>query len=171
VGADAGLQRPDFRSEERTFSLIVQLAGRAGRRGEPARVIVQAYEPEERVVRLAAGHGVADFLGGELERRHARGYPPFSHLVRMLVEGEDRQGVIEVSAAIGERVRHDHPELSILGPAPLHRLRGRTRRSLLARAGHASVAADALEAAATNVVAKADRSRFRIVIDVDPQDT
>ncbi|MDH3227385.1 MAG: primosomal protein N' [Thermoleophilia bacterium] len=171
VGADAGLQRPDFRSEERTFSLIVQLAGRAGRRGEPARVIVQAYEPEERVVRLAGGHRVSDFLSGELQRRQARGYPPFSHLVRMLIEGEDRQGVIELAAAVGERVRRDHPDLSLLGPAPLHRLRGRTRRALLARAGRAGTAADALEAAAGQVAAGAGRRRFRIVIDVDPQDT
>jgi primosomal protein N' (replication factor Y) len=171
VGADAGLQRPDFRAEERTFSLIVQLAGRAGRRGEQSRVIVQAYEPGERVVRLAAAHDVTGFLDAELERRRARGYPPFSHLVRALVEGSDRDETVRVAAAIGERVRHAAPEVALLGPAPLHRLRGRTRRALLARAPRAATAAAALEAAIAEVLPARASDRLRVVIDVDPQDT
>ena len=169
VAADAGLQRPDFRAEERTFGLIVQLAGRAGRRGEAARVIVQAYEPEERVVRLAAGHDTDAFVAGELERRRERGYPPFGHLVRLLVEGEDPRAVLEGATAIAESVRRDAPDIPLLGPAPLHRLRGRARRALLARSPHASTAAAALERAVGRT--GLTRGELRIVIDVDPQDT
>jgi len=169
VGADAGLQRPDFRAEERTFSLIVQLAGRAGRRGEAAKVIVQAYEPRERSVELASEHDVAGFLDAELERRRGRGFPPFSHLVRLLVEGDDADQVVRVAAAIGQRVRQDNPELPVLGPAPQHRLRGRFRRSVIARAPRAAQASAALERAVAGVAAT-ERQGLRIVIDVDPQD-
>ena len=85
IDADVGLAQPDFRAEERTFSLLVQLAGRAGREGSGGRVIVQSWEPESRVVRLAARHAVAEFLDGELARRELLGYPPFRRIVRVLV--------------------------------------------------------------------------------------
>ena len=76
---------PDFRSEERTFALLTQLAGRSGRRGDPGSVVFQAWDPDQRVVRLAAEHAVEPFLTGELARRELLGYPPFRHLVRVEV--------------------------------------------------------------------------------------
>ena len=85
IDADQGLAWPDFRSEERTFALLAQLAGRSGRRGDPGSVVFQAWDPDQRVVRLAAEHAVEAFLAGELERRERLGYPPFRHLVRVEV--------------------------------------------------------------------------------------
>ena len=85
VDADTGLGMPDFRAEERTFQLLTQLAGRSGREA-PGRVIVQTFQPDSRAVEHAARHDVAGFLAGELERRRALGYPPFRHLVRILVQ-------------------------------------------------------------------------------------
>ena len=86
VDADTALGLPDFRAEERTFQLLTQLAGRSGR-DAPGRVIVQTFQPDARAVAYAARHDVHGFLDGELERRRALGYPPFRHLVRIVVSG------------------------------------------------------------------------------------
>src|SRR6185312_14155740 len=84
VDADTGLAMPDFRAEERTFQLLTQLAGRSGR-DAPGRVLVQTFQPDARPIALAARHDVPRFLADELERRRELGYPPFRHLVRILV--------------------------------------------------------------------------------------
>src|SRR5213079_3458941 len=89
VDADTGLGLPDFRAEERTFQLLTQLAGRSGR-DAPGRVVVQTFQPDARAVALAANHDVPRFLAGELERRRDLGYPPFRHLVRIVVSGPER---------------------------------------------------------------------------------
>src|SRR4029077_15884117 len=92
--ADTGLGLPDFRAEERTFQLLTQLAGRSGR-DAPGRVIVQTFQPDSTPVEHAARHDVAGFLAGELERRRALGYPPFRHLVRLLVSGPEPGGPMQ----------------------------------------------------------------------------
>jgi primosomal protein N' (replication factor Y) len=171
VDADGALQRPDFRAEERAFSLIVQLAGRAGRRGEAARVIVQAYEPAARAVRLGAAHDVERFLVEETARRRERGFPPFAHLVRAVVEGEEASAVHRAALALAEDLRAAAPEVDVLGPAPLHRLRGRHRRAMLVRAGRAADAAMPLRALVDARGADLRRAGVRAVIDVDPQET
>ncbi len=86
VDADLGLGLADFRAEERTFQLVTQLAGRSGREA-PGRVIVQTFQPDARPIVHAARHDVAGFLADELERRRALGYPPYGHLIRLLVSG------------------------------------------------------------------------------------
>src|SRR5213078_5091523 len=88
VDADSGMALPDFRAEERTFQLLTQLAGRSGR-DAPGRVLIQTFQPDSRPVELAARHDVERFLTGELQRRSELGYPPFRHLVRVLVAGPE----------------------------------------------------------------------------------
>ena len=170
VDADAPLQHAGFRSEERAFDLIVQLAGRAGRRGEAARVLVQAYEPEARAVQLGARQAVAEFLDGEIDRRRAHGLPPFSHLVRVVLDGERPEPVAAAAERLAAALRAAAPELGVLGPAPLHRLRGRTRRSLLARAPRASQATAPLRAVLDAAMPDLRRAGVRAVVDVDPQE-
>jgi primosomal protein N' (replication factor Y) len=171
VDADAPLQHAGFRSEERAFDLIVQLAGRAGRRGEPARAIVQAYEPEARAVRLGARQAVAEFLDGEVERRRTHGLPPFAHHVRVVLSGERPEAVAAAAAGLSGDLRAAAPALGLLGPAPLHRLRGRARRSLLVRAERATEAAGAVRAALDGRAADLRRAGVRAAVDVDPQET
>src|SRR5207253_435413 len=118
VDADTGLGLPDFRAEERTFQLLTQLAGRSGR-DAPGRVVVQTFQPESRAVEHAARHDVAGFLAGELERRRALGYPPFRHLVRILVSGPE---LADATRAL-EELKAGLSEFELLGPAPLLRLR------------------------------------------------
>ena len=90
VDADTGLALPDFRAEERTFQLLTQLAGRSGR-DAPGKVLIQTFQPDARPIELAARHDVERFLAGELERRRELGYPPFRHLVRVVVSGPRRR--------------------------------------------------------------------------------
>ncbi|HKP17151.1 MAG TPA: primosomal protein N', partial [Gaiellaceae bacterium] len=116
VDADTGLALPDFRAEERVFQLLTQLAGRSGR-DAPGRVLIQTFQPDARPVALAARHDVEEFLAGELERRRALGYPPFSHLVRIVVAGPEPAAPLkaleELKAALGGD--------ELLGPAPVLR--------------------------------------------------
>jgi primosomal protein N' (replication factor Y) len=163
VDADTGLALPDFRAEERTFQLLTQLAGRSGR-DAPGRVVIQTFQPDARPVELAARHDVDRFLGGELERREALGYPPYSHLVRVVASGPEPEApmraLAELKVALGDE---------LLGPAPLLRLRGRHRAQLVAKTDRpgalAARAAKAL-AAASPAMRKAGLS---VVVDVDPQ--
>ena len=164
VDADTGMALPDFRAEERTFQLLTQLAGRSGR-DAPGRVLVQTFQPDARPVELAARHDVEGFLAGELERRQALGYPPFRHLVRIVVSGREPEAPMraleELKAALGGD--------ELLGPAPILRLRGRHRAQLVAKTERpgalAARAAQALAAAAPAM----RKAGLSVVVDVDPQ--
>src|SRR5256886_6678659 len=122
VDADTALALPDFRAEERTFQLLTQLAGRSGR-DAPGRVLVQTFQPDARPIAYAARHDVPRFLAEELERRRELGYPPFRHLVRIVVTGSDPvttlRALEELRAELAqvESVADGH----LLGPAPLLR--------------------------------------------------
>jgi primosomal protein N' (replication factor Y) (superfamily II helicase) len=164
VDADTGLGLPDFRAEERTFQLLTQLAGRSGR-DAPGRVIIQTFQPDSRAVEHASRHDVAGFLAQELERRRALGYPPFRHLVRVLVSGPE---LADATRAL-EELKAGLPEFELLGPAPLLRLRGRRRAQLVGKTDRpralASRAASLLAAAAPAM----RRAGLAAVVDVDPQ--
>ena len=155
---------PDFRAEERTFQLLTQLAGRSGRTA-PGRVIVQTFQPDSRAVVFAARHDVPGFLAEELLRREELGYPPYRHLVRVLVSGpgpdDPRRLLEEIRGGLGDA--------DVVGPAPLLRLRGRHRSQLIAKTTEprrvASAAARLLAAAAPAI----RRAGLAVVVDVDPQ--
>jgi primosomal protein N' (replication factor Y) len=164
VDADTGLALPDFRAEERTFQLLTQLAGRSGR-DAPGRVLIQTFQPDARPVELAARHDVERLVAGELARREALGYPPFRHLVRIVVAGPEPDSTMkaleELKAALGDD--------QLLGPAPILRLRGRHRAQLIAkteRPGALAARAGRLLAAAAPAMRTAG---LTVVVDVDPQ--
>jgi primosomal protein N' (replication factor Y) len=166
VDADTALALPDFRAEERTFQLLTQLAGRSGR-DAPGRVLVQTFQPDARPIVLAARHDVRRFVADELERREALGYPPFRHLVRVVVSGAGSDPVTALAELRDELAQVDGAEL--LGPAPLLRLRGRHRAQLVAKTaqpGAFAAAAGRLLAAAAPAMRRAGLSA---VVDVDPQ--
>jgi primosomal protein N' (replication factor Y) len=170
IDADLGLAQPDFRAEERTFSLLVQLAGRAGREGSGGRVIVQSWEPEARVIRLAARHAVGEFLDGELERRALLGYPPFRRLVRVVASAPDGEAALAVLDRLVREAAASLPGDSLLGPVPLFRLRGRARAHLLVKTDRPARAGEAFGALLADAAPVLRRLGARAVVDVDPQE-
>ncbi len=163
VDADTGLGMPDFRAEERTFQLLTQLAGRSGR-DAPGRVLVQTFQPDSRAIELAARHDVSRFLDSEVERRRTLGYPPFSHLVRIVVAGPEPDAPLQALLELKEGLTGN-----LLGPAPLLRLRGRYRAQLVAKTDQprrlAAQAGRLLSAGAPAM----RRAGLTAVVDVDPQ--
>ena len=165
VDADTGLGLPDLRAEERTFQLVTQLAGRSGR-DAPGRVLVQTFQPDARPLALAVRHDVPRFLADELERRRELGYPPYRHLVRLLVTAPSEREALRLL----EEVRAGLDGTGdLLGPAPLFRLRGKHRAQLVAKTDEprrlAARAAQLLAAAAPAM----RRAGLTAVVDVDPQ--
>jgi len=168
VDADSGLLLPDFRSEERTFQLLTQLAGRSGR-DAPGRVVVQTFDPDARPVALAARHAVGEFLAGELERRALLRYPPFGHLVRVLATGPDAGGPLALLAELRADLETAAGDLALLGPAPLLRLRGQARAQLVVKGADPRPVAARLASALAGAARAMRRDGLTATIDVDPQ--
>jgi primosomal protein N' (replication factor Y) len=137
VSADATLNFPDFRSGERTFALLSQVAGRAGRGAQPGRVLIQTFAPEHYALQCAAAHDYAGFAAQELGFRREIGYPPFGHLVNLIFSGNDASRVELAAAGFAAGLAGAARAVELLGPAPcpLARLRGRFRYQLLLKAG------------------------------------
>ena len=167
LDADQTLRFPDFRAEERTFSLVTQLAGRTGRGERGGRVLVQTIAPDARSIAFASHHDSDGFLADELGRREALGYPPFSSLIRVLCsavqEGDAR------AAATALRRQIAAPGAVVLGPAPLFRLRGRARSQLVIKAGDRAAAIRAVGAAIDELSVRAAKRGVSLSVDVDPQ--
>ncbi len=168
VDADGTLRFPDFRAEERTFALVTQLAGRAGRGPGGGRVLVQTLSPDAPSIVAAAHHDADGFLEGELARREALRYPPFSNLIRIVCSAPElhavRGAAQALRAALGEI-----PAAQVLGPAPLFRLRGRERAQLVIKAGDRAGAVQAAGDAVAEVAADRTRRGVAYSVDVDPQ--
>jgi primosomal protein N' (replication factor Y) (superfamily II helicase) len=136
--ADTGLSLPDFRASERTFQLLTQVAGRAGRGDQPGRVLIQSYRTDAVAVAAAAQHDYVGFYRAERTSRQELGYPPFGHLVALRVDGPDAPAVEQATRALADRALELCARLgvTVLGPAeaPLARLKGRTRWHMWLRA-------------------------------------
>jgi primosomal protein N' (replication factor Y) len=168
LDADGTLRFPDFRSDERTFALIAQLAGRAGRGPEGGRVLVQTTAPEAFAIEAAARHDTEGFLAGELERRRALRYPPFADLIRVVASADVVPPAAEAASRVAAAVR-EAGCAEVLGPAPLFRLRGRERRQVVVKTTERE---RAIRATAAAVEAAARDRALRAVafsVDVDPQ--
>jgi primosomal protein N' (replication factor Y) len=168
LDADATLRFPDFRSEERTFALITQLAGRVGR-GNDGHVLVQSVAPRARSIVHAADHDSDGFLAGELQRRRALRYPPFSSLIRVVCSSE--HAVRAHAAADAVRAGLGELDGSLLGPAPLFRLRGRERQVLVVKAPpeNRSAVIRGVGAAVRSAAEIRVHAGVNFSVDVDPQ--
>jgi len=167
LDADATLRFPDFRAEERTFSLLAQLAGRAGRGEAGGRVLVQTLAPEAPAIGLAARHDADGFLRAELARREALGYPPFGDLIRVVCAAPEASAAQAAADALHARIAA--PGAVLLGPAPLFRLRGRERRQIVVKARDRNAAVAAVGAAVDAVAGDRAHRGVALSVDVDPQ--
>ena len=167
LDADATLRFPDFRAEERTFSLVAQLAGRSGRGAAGGKVLVQTLWPEAPCLQRAANHDAASFLEEELERRRAVGYPPFSELVRVVTAARDQAHADEAAARV--RAGIDDRTLQVLGPAPLFRVKDRCRSVLLVKTQERPAAVAAVGESVALAAADPALRGVAFSVDVDPQ--
>ncbi len=166
VSADVGLGLADFRASERTFQLLTQVAGRAGRGEALGEAIVQTLYPDHYSIQLACRQDFPAFYERELRFRTAMRYPPVISLVNAVVRSRTFAGAMDDAADIVERLRTADRGLRILGPAPapLGRLRGEYRAQLLVKGTNRKKIREALQAA---LAARPELQR-RVVVDVDP---
>jgi len=169
VNADLGLHFPDFRAAERTFQLLTQVAGRAGRGGSPGRVIVQSFNPDHYAIRPVLDHDYERFYAEEIAHRSALGYPPFGRLAQIVVSGTVEKAVRDAAAQLAGAPRScDGCEVLGPAPAPIARIRGRYRYQLLIKGSDHS----AVWRTARRLAAAGERlpSAIRVRVDVNPVD-
>jgi primosomal protein N' (replication factor Y) len=169
ISADAMLGLPDFRSGERTFQLLTQVAGRAGRGAKPGRVVIQTYYPDHPAVRHASSHDVTSFLEEELVFRRAFSYPPATRMAVVRWESRTRRDAMRAAEESIVSVRPIPPGVRIRGPAPapLEKIRNMWRWQVLVTAPNRDLVRDVL--AGIETVTLPDN--VRRVIDVDPLST
>ena len=171
ISVDLGLSLPDFRSAERTFQLLTQVAGRAGRGELPGRVIIQTYHPEHYALVNARAQDYDGFYRHEIEFRRTMHYPPFSALINVLVRDKDYERAMKTAAQLGTELREAGRDsaVRVLGPAPapLARLKGEHRFQILIKARRRKSAREALDRAMERCIALGHNPRS-ISIEVDP---
>ena len=178
--ADVSLNRPDFRAAERTFQLLTQVAGRAGRGHDLGTVIIQTYAPRHYSIRCAARHDYAGFAAQEQRYRKQLGYPPFTRLInvrfeardgkrveaaaRLFADGLDRLLQSDEFSSAGSRRPH------VLGPAPapIERIKGQVRWQLLVKGPHRQRAHDLIEQGRDAFERAKPPRGVRLIIDTDP---
>lgn len=175
VAADAGLSFPDFRSAERTFQLLTQVAGRAGRGSAPGRVVLQSFHPDNYALLFARRQDYHGFFEREIEFRRLMGYPPFTKLVQILISDADSAKASRTADKIADVLREkargmeERARPRVLGPAPapLEKLRGKYRFQILMKwpldSDHAPLLEDCFEYLARHRV-----SAEGVHVDVDP---
>lgn len=169
VDADLGLQGGDFRAAERTFQLLRQVAGRAGRAERPGRALLQTVAPDQPVMRMLAAGDEKGFLEAEAAARQAVGAPPFGRYLAAIFSGPDEKKVWDVANEFARCAAPFHDiGAQVLGPAPapIPRIRGRARVRMLIKAARGAP----VQAAALAWGARVKRRQgVRVVFDVDPQ--
>jgi primosomal protein N' (replication factor Y) len=172
ICADTVLNFPDFRATERTFQLLTQAAGRAGRGDESGRVIIQTYNPGHYSIQRAKDHDFISFYEEEILHRKELGYPPYSRLANLRVSGNSRDrtqsfaerlGIVGAQMRKSRRIYRDH--IDLLGPcdAPLARVKGKHRWQLLVKSDRS----ERLHRFIGELVRKAEKEAIAVHLEVD----
>ena len=169
ISADITLNMPDFRSAERTFQLLAQVAGRTGRGHRGGRVIIQTSQPDQACIQFAARHDYAGFSENELAHRKVLSYPPFGRLARILVEARDAKKCDATAGSIATALRKHVKDrkVQILGPtvAPLALIRGRHRHHIVLKEKQPGDLHALLAAARSALRASGS---VQVTVDIDP---
>ena len=169
VSADTGLGLPDFRAAERTFQLITQVAGRAGRGTLPGVVLVQTVNPEHYAVRLAAAQDYGTFYEKELQFRRSMHYPPFTAMANLLVRSEKQEDALRMAGEMEQHLGPAPEKIRIMGPAeaPVPRLKSEYRYQFLIKSGSRKLLNELLRRA-QEFSREQKWGATALVIDVDP---
>jgi len=176
--ADLSLNFPDFRAGERTFQLLTQVAGRAGRGEKPGRVIVQTFNPEHYSIRLAVSQDYEQFYQEEMKLRQALAWPPYQRLANFRISAPSPERAADAASDLRRlaktkaRRKEYRESIGLLGPvrAPLSRLRGKSRWQMLVRAGAPSVLAGFCGEVFAEMRKKFATGKVVIALDRDPVD-
>jgi primosomal protein N' (replication factor Y) len=168
VSADVGLGLADFRAAERTFQLLTQVAGRAGRGAEPGEAIVQTIYPHHYSIEHACQQDYGAFFAKEIGYRQAMHYPPLTAMVNIVVKGSDARAALTDAATLAQHLRNNASagRFTVLGPAPapMAKLRGEYRAQLFLKGSHRPSMREAVLAA----LAAEPEMRRRVSVDIDP---
>lgn len=177
IAADQTLNMPDFRARERTFQLLTQVAGRAGRSDKPGEVVIQTYSPYDSAVVKAAHHNFPGFFWEEIRYRKERKYPPYTHIIRVLLLHEREDRVIKGAHDLGECLQQGmqdpkfgNNELDILGPAPavLPKLRSQWRWQISVKGTQQDLLRNFLHQGVQRFFARPASNGIILNIEVDP---
>jgi primosomal protein N' (replication factor Y) len=172
VMADLSLNLPDFRSAERTFQLLTQAAGRAGRGEESGRVLIQTYAPHHYSIRAAEHQDYARFMRREMELRRELGYPPFTRLAMVRMEGMDGAAVERIATAVASAIQSADRSgtLRVLGPAPapIERIAQRYRWQVMVKAPGWTQLRDPLTSMRNQMTQRCEAENVSLSIDIDP---
>jgi primosomal protein N' (replication factor Y) len=175
--ADLSLNFPDFRSGERTFQLLAQVAGRAGRGERPGRVILQTFNPDHFCITTAKDQDYRAYFNQEIGFRQSALYPPFCRLMQVIITGRDKGRTARYARRTGEICREvisDHPRgpesIQLLGPvtAPLSRIKDRYRWQLLLKGTQVDSLHQVARTLRRRTAQEMPRKGIRLIIDVDP---
>ena len=168
VDADLGLAGGDLRASERTYQLLHQLSGRAGREIVRGQVFLQSFLPEHPVIKALVSGDRNAFLAAELAARKNANMPPFSRLAAVIVEGEKEDAVIKTANHLASTLNTQNSKLTLYGPAPapLFMLRGKFRYRLMVKADRSINLPDMMRGWVESIKAP---SSVRIKLDIDPQ--
>lgn len=172
IWADTGLTLPDYKAAERTFQLLSQVTGRAGRGDKPGKVIIQTFQPDHYAVVAAKEHDYQSFYDREISLRHALSYPPYSRLVNIKFSGDKAELVSQAAqecAALARKSKNAS-SVEILGPAPapLSKLRNRYRWQLLLKGRSLPSLTSLAHFLRTTPPAQVRNNKVRMTLDIDP---
>lgn len=178
VLADTGLSMPDFRASEKTFQLLTQVAGRAGRGDSTGKVIIQTFNPTHPSITLAKNHDTRGFANLEIQIRAQTSYPPFTRAVLLRLEAKDPSGASQAADTIKRfiirHLAHENLKTQVIligpAPAPIDKLRGKTRYQLFIKSKTNAARKKCIENLVENkeVAKKIKKLGAKLIIDVDP---
>ena len=175
ITADLGLYFPDFRAAERTFQLLTQVAGRAGRKDRQGEVVIQTFSPTNFALICASQHDFHSFFDWEIRQRRELSYPPYGRLIAIEIRGLDVNAVRKMAVDLGRRLRAKAQRFAILGPspAPLSRVRRMYRWHLLTRQARRVEPSGAemrqvVREVVQEILPEARKQRVKVTVDVDP---
>jgi primosomal protein N' (replication factor Y) len=173
INADTTLHLPDFRAAERTFQLLAQVTGRAGRGCKPGIAVIQTYSPEAYPIQAVLNNNFTEFYQVEMQSRRELAYPPFVTLIRLLVTGDNLDVVKQVAGNLKTGLENSHlPGVrAILGPspAPISKIKGHFRWHILLKTERDLCTSRFLKDNIESILPKTLRKRVLVTIDVEPQ--
>jgi primosomal protein N' (replication factor Y) len=177
IAADLSLSFPDFRAGERTFQILSQVAGRAGRGTQEGRVIIQTFNPQHYAIVTAKTHDYAHFFQKEIELRQQLGYPPFTHLISLKLYGNSEEKTAKSAQLLGSDIKgilekwpKRGQEIQVLGPveAPITRIKGKYRWQILLKSGTSSILHYLVKEVENYYGARIKHMGVKLILDVDP---